>query len=311
MFLAGLVHLMAITFVVMVVFNALGGSGYEALFNQNTGQVSANYTVYITPAGFTFSIWSIIYIFLGAGAIYCVSTVYRRSGPSSRVFVQPVVLNWLFYVALALNYSLNTAWIFIWDRKLMVVASIFLFFIAGTGWLSFAVASVRAKKACENRKGGLPIPAVLKEVRLQRILIHNGIALYTTWTTIASLLNANIAFQYFGNFDAETTSLVCLSILLTVMIGWFILENTRLDPYVRYTLVQYPVIIFATFGILNRQGDQSRPDGPVPENVRILTWLVLGVASVQLCARYAITIYRYRTRPLFQVEPQPVPTVEQ
>lgn len=69
MFLAGLVHLMAITFVVMVVFNALGGSGYEALFNQNTGQVSANYTVYITPAGFTFSIWSIIYIFLGAGAI--------------------------------------------------------------------------------------------------------------------------------------------------------------------------------------------------------------------------------------------------
>lgn len=72
-----------------------------------------------------------------------VSTVYRRSGPSSRVFVQPVVLNWLFYLALALNYSLNTAWIFLWDRKLMVVASIFLFFIAGTGWLSFAVASVR------------------------------------------------------------------------------------------------------------------------------------------------------------------------
>lgn len=31
MFLAGLVHLMAITFVVMVVFNALGGSGYEGM----------------------------------------------------------------------------------------------------------------------------------------------------------------------------------------------------------------------------------------------------------------------------------------
>lgn len=54
------------------------------------------------------------------------------------------------------------------------------------------------------------------------------------------LLNINIAFQYFGNCDAETTSIVCTSVLLTVLIGWFVLENTWLDAYVRYTLAQYP-----------------------------------------------------------------------
>lgn len=213
-----------------------------------------------------------------------VSTVYRKSEPNSRVYVQPVILNWLFYIALTLNYCLNTAWIFLWDKKLMVLASIFLFLIVFTGWLSFAVASIRllltiqiasreldphfllnrGKQASEKRKGGVSVNAIFKEIRLQRILIHNGMALYATWTTIASvsnqtiteiigskrlnvdylfmpkLLNANIAFQYFGNYEAETTSLVCLAVLLIITIGWFILENTWLDLYVRYTLVQYP-----------------------------------------------------------------------
>ena len=43
----------------------------KGLFNQSVGDVSDKYQVYITPAGWTFSIWSFIYIFLGAGAIYC------------------------------------------------------------------------------------------------------------------------------------------------------------------------------------------------------------------------------------------------
>ncbi len=65
------------------------------------------------------------------------------------------------------------------------------------------------------------------------------------------------------------------------------------------------MIIFGTFGILSKQSDQNRPDGPVPESIRILTWIILGVASIQLSIRLAIVIYRYRTRPLFEIEPVP------
>lgn len=50
----------------------------------------------------------------------------------------------------------------------------------------------------------------------------------------------NIAFQYVGKCDAETTSIACTSVLLIVLVGWFALENTWLDSYVRYTLTQYP-----------------------------------------------------------------------
>ena len=135
------------------------------------------------------------------------------------------------------------------------------------------------------------------------------------------LLNLNVAFQYVGNFDAETISLICLSILLIILLTWFLFENLWLDSYVRYTLSQYPgqflcnccmknskihsfftltysVVIFATGGILSKQADVNRRDGPVPESVHIFTWVILGIAIIQIIARVSIVIYRYRTQPL-------------
>ncbi len=122
--------------------------------------------------------------------------------------------------------------------------------------------------------------------------------------------------------------MACTSVLLIVLIGWFTLENTWLDSYVRYTITQYPgliliylfddksaklpivkfsvlitclVVIFAASGILSKQADQNRPDGPVPESVQILTWIILGVATVLFVTRLALVTYRYRTRPLFKI----------
>jgi hypothetical protein len=64
------------------------------------------------------------------------------------------------------------------------------------------------------------------------------------------------------------------------------------------------VVIFATSGILSKHSDPKRPDGPVPESVQILTWIILGVASVQFIARLALVTYRYRTHPLFKMIPE-------
>lgn len=41
------------------------------LFDQSIGDVSNKYYLYITPAGWTFGIWSCIYILLGAMIVYC------------------------------------------------------------------------------------------------------------------------------------------------------------------------------------------------------------------------------------------------
>ena len=89
-------------------------------------------------------------------------------------------------------------------------------------------------------------------------------------------------------------------------ISWFVyLYVEQVYQQEINTLFSHAVIIFATFGILSKQADPNRSDAPVPESVRILTWIILAVASIQLAVRLAIVIYRYRTRPLFEIEPVP------
>jgi len=48
----------------MILFNFLANS--LPLNNRNTGQISDDYPSHYTPSGFTFSIWGIIYLLLGA-----------------------------------------------------------------------------------------------------------------------------------------------------------------------------------------------------------------------------------------------------
>lgn len=53
-------------------FNCLAGPFYSS-----TGNVSARYETDITPAGWTFSIWGVIYTWLTLMVIYITSYVFR------------------------------------------------------------------------------------------------------------------------------------------------------------------------------------------------------------------------------------------
>lgn len=59
------------------------------------------------------------------------------------------------------------------------------------------------------------------------------------------------------------------------------------------------VVMFAAGGILSKQMDKLRPDGPVPTAVHVLTWIVLGVSLGLFILRLIFVFYRYYTHPLF------------
>jgi hypothetical protein len=64
-----------IAYILTIVFNALSGTG---VFNGRTiGGVSDDYPNLFTPAGFTFSIWSVIYLFLLIFVIYQAKDVFK------------------------------------------------------------------------------------------------------------------------------------------------------------------------------------------------------------------------------------------
>ena len=70
------------TFVLALVFNGLGGSGAGVpdIFYATVGDLSALFELYITPAGFAFSIWSIIYAWLAASLVIFLITIFLKNG---------------------------------------------------------------------------------------------------------------------------------------------------------------------------------------------------------------------------------------
>lgn len=125
-------------------------------FLSSTGNVSDEFRTEITPAGWTFAIWSIIYVFLALVLLFVISGICRRYVTYStictrqikvmcvflvrymRLFVvfffrnaygyvycSPPVLPHGFFIAWCLNLGLNVGWLFLWDRRFKIT---FVFF---------------------------------------------------------------------------------------------------------------------------------------------------------------------------------------
>ena len=79
----GLILLTVLTFVITAAFNALAGSGAVAgegnVFESTVGDISDVYQLYITPAGFTFTIWSIIYLWIAFSLLIFVITIFIKT----------------------------------------------------------------------------------------------------------------------------------------------------------------------------------------------------------------------------------------
>ena len=71
------------------------------------------------------------------------------------------------------------------------------------------------------------------------VFVMNGLGLYTTWTVIASLLNLGHCLVYVSQIDMKDASNVCLSLLLVLSVGYFLLENIVYDRQLRFLLTPY------------------------------------------------------------------------
>ena len=112
------------------------------------------------------------------------------------------------------------------------------------------------------------------------ILVINGIAIYATWLTIATLFNLGIVVQYYGDFSAVNTGTLCLSLLTVEVIVYFILENTVLDCFAHYVLIVYPFIVWVLAAILSAHWNQE------DNNRNPIFTLVLIILSSILLSQY-------------------------
>ncbi|KAK8724118.1 hypothetical protein OTU49_011209, partial [Cherax quadricarinatus] len=263
------------------------GAAHQGIYNATVGNLSARYEIAVTPAGFTFMIWTVIYIWLLLAQLYALILLCRKNavGP---VYVTPSVLTSSFLLTYTFNLLANIAWLFVWDNELLVFSSALLWFVCLTNWMAFGMIHYSV-----YRHGPWMCRHAKVDLWMYRVLWHNGMGLYTTWSTVDSLLNLGVALRYEAGMAMQNVVYVVLASLSGIMIIWFILENTILDRFVRYTVTPYAVVVLALVGIYIQQYAEATTE------TGYFIVVLLGVSVFCFVARMGLVIVRACKSPLY------------
>jgi len=262
-------------FVVTLVFNGLA-SADTPLYKSDTSTLSDKYYLEITPSGWTFSIWGVIYTWQALWIIYTIINLFRKTdqGP---LYANPVLMNVPFLVSYLINLALNCTWLITFDREILEAA----FTVLALMIVTLIIPLVFSYRALDANMDVLVKQERKKDVWLTRMLVHNGLSMYATWCTIATLLNLAMVLTYRSSHDisqqdASTTSLSVLSaaILVFLIADWFVL-----DRYTRYTFTPYIVLVVALTGSLTKNYEE----GARNTTFTIVLLAVAGFAAIVKC----------------------------
>ncbi|XP_016296644.1 uncharacterized protein LOC107654190 [Sinocyclocheilus anshuiensis] len=288
--LTAIIVLSVVIFIICIIFNALAGPG-TGPFRNNTGAISDKYNTEITPSGWTFSIWGVIYTWLSLMHVYILTTTCRRTvyGP---MYCSPAVLPYGFFITWIVNMLLNIIWLLLWDRQVMIAAFIILALIAFTNYLLiiFSCHGLKQYGAWLNKYHKVDLWCI-------RILVQNGIATYTTWTTIATLINFTVVLRYDAGMTQSDPVMISLSlsILLGEAISWFIVENFVFEKHLRYILTVYPVVIVALSGNMTKNFKSADPS-----RSGIYIAVLLGLTCTLFAIKVLLVIWRHIKHPLYK-----------
>ena len=253
-------------------------------FANSTGDVSNEFYLQTTPASWTFSIWGVIFTWQALWMLYAWSFAFRPSTPRA--------ISWLTLLLYSCANINTIIWLFVWGNNHTDVSFAFVFLTWAFLWAGIWMQGVHL-----HRQAPAMMSSVFKykiDLWITRLLVTNGLVIYATWVTVATLLNFGIVLQYFADVNEVTTGAVVVWLLSLVAISYFALENTILDRYARFIFMVYPVLIWALSGVTSAHWDKEDPDtNPV------LTLLLLLLAIVLLLTRAVlVTIFAFR-RPLY------------
>jgi len=164
----------AATIVVNILSNTLPING------QSMADVSARYQSLFTPAGYTFSIWGVIYLFLLFFVIYQALPTQRDNelvadiGPSFRI-----------------NCLANAAWLFAFQYELLSLSLLIMTVLLGT--------LIRIYRRVFSERGVL--------APMQYLAVGLPFSLYMAWICVATLANLSAVQVAFGWSDVGLTAI--------------------------------------------------------------------------------------------------------
>jgi hypothetical protein len=139
-----------LVFIVTVFINAAATQPSLGIFKNSTSAISASHEVDITPDGWTFSTWGLIYTWQALWLVYNVAAIFIKTedGP---LYQNPPVLTIVFHIFVILNFVFNIIWLFLWEAERFGVGFFFLLFIT----LSLYAAAILSHKNIHDAERSL------------------------------------------------------------------------------------------------------------------------------------------------------------
>ncbi len=215
-----------VAFFIMIVFNAL--SGTRIFNNKSVGEVSNKYPNLFTPTGITFSIWSVIYLFLLIYVFYQARDVFKAR-KEEMPFLDQISIYFI------LSCLFNSIWLIVWLYELILLSLIVMIFLL----LTLIALYLRLNIA----RGDLN--------KREKVIVWTPFSLYLGWITVATIANTTV-FLVSINWDGFGIPPFIWTVI--VIIVALILTLTIL--YTRRDFVYPLVTIWALIGIIIRRFDQ-------------------------------------------------------
>jgi len=233
-------------FILVIVVNVLANA--LPIAGRNTGEVSALYPSLFTPAGFTFSIWGVIYLLLFVFVIYQARGFFGKANELTSKLVTQIGI-WFFISCLA-----NASWILVWHHQ-MITPSLLIMLIILYSLIKIYL-NLGIGKSTENSS--------------QSNLVQIPFSVYLGWITVATIANVSIFLINIGwnGFNLSP-------VFWTVLVIGTATAITILTLIKRKDIFFSLVILWAFFGIISKRMSVS----PEPTQAIIIS---LGVGLVAI-----------------------------
>lgn len=254
--------LVGVTYVLMVTVNVLANT--LPINGVRTGDVSDAYPNLFAPAGYAFSIWSVIYLLLGLHVLYQFG-LFRAGTPSGdrAALLDKVGLYF------AISSVANAAWVFAWHYD--VIALSVLLIVVILVCLAVITRTVMAAGLTTREKLFVGVP----------------FSVYFGWTTVATVANVTVFLVSLGwdGFGLDESTWTVVVLFAATVIGSAVMLRNR-------DVVYGVALLWAYTGILVKHLSADGFDARYPRIVAtVIACLAVFVATA------AVILLRRRREP--------------
>ena len=208
-------------FALMITMNALANG--LPLNGYTTGEISAFYPNRFVPAGFTFSIWGIIYLLLLGYTVYSISLLWKKN--ETNPLLKPVI-----YVAnyFTLTCALNGVWILMWHLLQIELSLLFMLWLLATLILIY----VKLQAHRNELKG------------MQTLFLYIPFVVYLGWISVATIANVTALLVHYNwsGFGISEEAWSCIMIGIATLLSFYFSIAQR-------SFIYSVVIAWSFFGI--------------------------------------------------------------